>query len=103
MVIPWGECVGQTQVCNLNLFWTRETTGAYRGVDTSYSPWRATRECRKCSSVWGNVVLGVYGDCGQDTGGTCCITYEINRGASPDYWPGYGCNEKLKVWPWRPA
>ncbi|HMA05716.1 MAG TPA: MopE-related protein, partial [Methanomicrobiales archaeon] len=105
IAIPWGECVGQTQVCNLNLFWTRETVGAYLGVDWSeLTDPKSTRECRSCGSVWGNVIQGYWGDWPwSDPGGTCCVTYDINRGTPPDYWPGYDCNQKLKVWPWRPA
>jgi hypothetical protein len=96
--------MGQPYVCNLNLFWTSGTIGAYQGVDFSYSPWRPTRECRGCSEVWDFVTLGVWGEWPwQDPGGSCCIAYDINRGASPEFLPGYYCGTKLKVWPWRPA
>ena len=82
------------------MIWTRETMGAYQGVDLTAQ--NATRECRTCTSVWGSEVLGYWGDLPwQDPGGTCCIAYEINRGGLHEYWHGYYCYDELKVWPVR--
>jgi hypothetical protein len=103
ITLPADACMGQPYVCNLNLFWTSETIGAYKMASMDIPP-KLGRKCRGCSSVWEFVTLGEWGPHPwEDPGGTCCISYDINRGASPTFLPGYYCGTKLKVWPWRAA
>lgn len=99
IILPWGECFGQPYRCNRNLFWTQETMGAYRGLGFDDSELKLTRECRKCTSVWGNEVFGYYKLPWEDPGGTCCIAFEMNRGTLDEFYHGYSCTDKLKVWP----
>jgi hypothetical protein len=102
IIIPWGSCIGQAQVCNRNMIWTRETMEAYKSSDWSTLPPRPTRVCRTCTDVWFRRILGYWGEFPwEDPGGTCCIAYEINRGDVGEFWQGYYCYDELKVWPVR--
>jgi|GEM_PF-1170198 len=107
-MIPW-TCLGQPWACNHNFVWTREIIEAYDGFSFDDGQLIPNKWCWRCTSVFGKIVLDEWGFIEipvvgpipvDPPEGTCCIAYDINRGGVVDeYFQGYYCENKLKVWP----